>query len=358
MPLTQSNSKIGLTLGTRPEIIKCASLINELAFRGEDYVVIHTNQHYDWDLDMQFFEELGLPLPDHNLGIGSGAHGEQTARMMAEIEKVIEAEGITHMVVQGDTNSGLAGALVAAKALKRVIHVEAGLRSNDLRMPEEINRRIIDHISHDLFPPTETARKVLEDESVTGRIHLVTGNTSVDSVLEYSDKSRLPVSERENQILVTLHRPENVDDPRILKGILRAIDQVARSHDLRVVLPLHPRTRAQLEKHALKLPTTISEAPLLSFRELLYMQATSRLIMTDSGGIQEEACVLGSPCVVIRTHTDRPETVEVGAAELAGVDEEEIVASAGRMLSLERFDWDQPYGDGQAGRKIAEALLG
>lgn len=356
--MTQSSSKIGVTLGTRPEIIKCASLINELSSRDEEYVVIHTNQHYDWALDMQFFEELELPLPEYNLGIGSGSHGDQTARMMAEIEKVVVAEDITHMVVQGDTNSGLAGALVASKALRRVVHVEAGLRSNDLRMPEEVNRRIIDHISHDLFPPTEPAREVLEDESVAGLIHPVTGNTSVDSVLEYCDKIRIPLNERENQILVTLHRPENVDEPRILEGILSGIDQVARSYDLRAVLPLHPRTRAQLEKHGLKLPMTISEVPLLSFRELLDMQATSRLVMTDSGGIQEEACVLGSPCVVIRTHTDRPETIEVGAAELAGVDEEGIVGAAGRMLSLESVEWEQPYGDGQAGKRIVEALLG
>lgn len=348
--------KLAIVLGTRPEIIKLAPVIEEAAARGLDTVLIHTNQHYDWDLDAQFFAEMELPEPDLNLHVGSGGHGEQTAKMLTAIEEAIEAHEITHVVVQGDTNSGLAGALAAAKLLRRVIHVEAGLRSYDMRMPEELNRRLIDHISHDLFPPTDTAHGVLTRESVSGTVHDPSGNTVVDAVLRYAPRSGVPIAERDGRILLTLHRPENVDDEEILRSILGAVAQVAADNDLDVVFPAHPRTRERMERFGVELPPRIELAPLKSFRELLALQSGARLVMTDSGGVQEEACVLGSPAVVLRTHTDRPETIEVGAARLGGVEREGILAAAEAMLELEHVDWPQPFGDGTSSRAIFDAL--
>jgi UDP-N-acetylglucosamine 2-epimerase (non-hydrolysing) len=349
--------KIGIVLGTRPEIIKLAPVIDEVRARSLESFLIHTNQHYDRELDAQFFEEMELPAPDLNLRVGSGKHGEQTAKMLAAIEVAVEAEGITHVVVQGDTNSGLAGALAGAKLLRRVAHVEAGLRSYDMRMPEELNRRLIDHISSDLFPPTATAHAVLEGERVPGQVHEPSGNTVVDAVLRYAPRSGVPIAEREPRILMTMHRPENVDDETTLRAIITAVEQVAEERDLAVTFPAHPRTRERLERFGIELPARIKLAPLKSFRELLALQATSRLVMTDSGGVQEESCVLGSPCVVMRSHTDRPETIEVGAARLGGVETEAIVAAAEEMLGVERIDWAQPFGDGSSSRTIVDALV-
>ncbi len=349
--------RIGIVLGTRPEIIKLAPVIEEVRSRSLDLFLIHTNQHYDWELDAQFFEEMELPAPDLNLQVGSGGHGEQTAKMLAAIEAAVETEELTNVVVQGDTNSGLAGALAAAKLLRRVAHVEAGLRSYDMRMPEELNRRLIDHISDDLFPPTATAHAVLTAESVPGRVHDPSGNTVVDAVLRYAPRSGVPIAEREARILMTLHRPENVDDEQTLRSILGAVEQVAEERKLDVVFPAHPRTRERLQRFGIELPRRIELAPLKSFRELLALQAGVRLVMTDSGGVQEEACVLGSPCVVLRSHTDRPETIDVGASRLGGIEREGIVAAAEEMLAVDRVDWEQPFGDGSSSRTIIDALV-
>lgn len=348
--------KVGIVLGTRPEIIKLAPVIEEIESRSFERFLIHTNQHYDWELDAQFFEEMELPQADLNLRVGSGGHGEQTAKMLAAIEAAILKEDLTHVVVQGDTNSGLAGALAAAKLLRRVAHVEAGLRSYDMRMPEELNRRLIDHISDDLFPPTETAHRVLTGESVPGRVYDPSGNTVVDAVLRYAPRSAVPIAEREPRVLMTLHRPENVDDEGTLRTIVAAVAEVAGERDLDVVFPAHPRTRERLSRFGIELPPRIELAPLKSFRELLALQAESRLVMTDSGGVQEESCVLGSPCVVLRSHTDRPETIDVGAARLGGVEREGILVAAEEMLALDRVDWDQPFGDGSSSRQIVDAL--
>jgi UDP-N-acetylglucosamine 2-epimerase (non-hydrolysing) len=348
--------KIGIVLGTRPEIIKLAPVIEEVRARSLDSFLIHTNQHYDWEMDAQFFEEMELPAPDLNLGVGSGPHGRQTAKMLAALEIAIEEQELTHLIVQGDTNSGLAGALAGAKLLRRVAHVEAGLRSYDMRMPEELNRRLIDHISSDLFPPTPIAHGVLVAESVPGYVHDPSGNTVVDAVLRYSSRRAVPIDQREATILMTLHRPENVDHEQTLRSILDAVGQVASGHDLDVIFPAHPRTRERLERFGIPLPPRVEFAPLKSFRELLALQASARLVMTDSGGLQEESCVLGSPCVVVRTHTDRPETVDVGASRLAGVEREGIVAAAEEMLAVRALDWDQPFGDGTSSRSIVDAL--
>jgi len=348
---------IGLTLGTRPEIIKLAPVIQELRARGREHCVVHTNQHYDPELDGRFFEELELPRPDVNLHIGSGPHGGQTGRMLEAIERAIAERGITQMIVEGDTNSALAGALAAVKASCRVAHVEAGLRSYDTRMPEEINRRVIDHIAHDLFPPTATARDVLAEESVPGRIHEPVGNTAVDSVLRCSPRPALPIAKRERRILLTLHRPENVDSEETLRAILSGVERVAREHGLEIGFPAHPRTRKRMKEFGIDLSERFTITAPQSFGAILKLQSTARLVVTDSGGLQEEACVLQTPCVVVRTHTDRPEAVAAGSAILAGVDEEGIVGASSAMLSMRRIDWPQPFGDGRAARRIVDGLV-
>jgi UDP-N-acetylglucosamine 2-epimerase (non-hydrolysing) len=348
--------KIGVTLGTRPEIIKLAPVIQALRELEQQHWVIHTNQHYDAKLDRRFFEELELPTPDVNLNVGSGSHGLQTARMLEAIERSIGEQRLTHMIVQGDTNSGLAGALAASKLACQVVHVEAGLRSYDPRMPEEINRRLIDHISDDLFPPTETAREVLLREAVVGRVHEPLGNTVVDAVLSIAPVPAIPLAERDPRILLTLHRPENVDDETTLRSILNAVGGAARQHDLAVTFPAHPRTLKRMEQFGVSLPERIAIISPQSFSDVLGLQASARLVITDSGGLQEEACVLRTPCVVVRTHTDRPEALSAGSAVLAGTDEEGIAVAVAEMLANGRTDWPQPFGDGTAGRRIVEAL--
>lgn len=348
--------KIGLILGTRPEIIKLAPVIQELCARQQDHCVIHTNQHYDPELDGRFFDELELEPPGIELNIGSGAHGLQTGRMLEAVEQAIVDCGITHVIVQGDTNSGLAGALAAAKLSRSVAHVEAGLRSYDARMPEEINRRLIDHVSHELFPPTATARDVLHGESVAGLVHEPVGNTVVDAVLRYAPRLAVPLDERDGRILLTLHRPENVDCEETLRAILGAVGEVACDHGLGVSFPAHPRTRERLEQFGIALPRPIEIEPPQTFSGILEQEATARLVITDSGGLQEEACVLRTPCVVVRSHTDRPEAVAAGSAILAGTDRSGIVAAASAILSVRRTDWPQPFGDGTAGQQIVDRL--
>lgn len=348
--------RVGIVLGTRPEIIKLAPVVEEVRERGIDHCIIHTNQHYDPELDARLFEEMGLPDPDVKLNVGSGAHGWQTGHMLEAIEVVIAARQVTHTIVQGDTNSGLAGALAAAKLMCPVAHVEAGLRSHDMRMPEEINRRLIDHMSHDLFPPTAAARDTLLSESVPGDVHEPFGNTIVDALLRHAPEWPVPLSEREESVLLTLHRPESVDDEQTLRAILSAVEEVAREHDLAVEFPVHPRTRKRLSEFRVSLPSRVSIARPQSFGETLRLQASARLVITDSGGLQEEACVLGTPCVVARTHTDRPEAIAVGAAVLAGVEGESIVAGSHRILGGSGNDWEQPFGDGSAGKRIVDRL--
>jgi UDP-N-acetylglucosamine 2-epimerase (non-hydrolysing) len=276
--------------------------------------------------------------------------------MLEAVEQAIVDCDITHVIVQGDTNSGLAGALAAAKLSRHVAHVEAGLRSYDSRMPEEINRRLIDHVSHELFPPTATARDVLQGESVAGRVHEPVGNTVVDSVLRYAPRLALPLEERDGRILLTLHRPENVDREEPLRSILDAVGEVARSHGLGVLFPAHPRTRERLRQFGVALPQPIEVVPPQTFHGILELEAAARLVITDSGGLQEEACVLRTPCVVVRAHTDRPEAVAAGSAILAGTDRAGVVAAGSAMLSMRRTDWPQPFGDGTAGQQIVDLL--
>ncbi len=352
-----------IVLGTRPEIIKMSPVIRECESRSIPYFTLHTGQHYSYDMDRIFFRDLKLPEPEFNLDVGSGMHGEQTARILTGVEKILLDKKPDVVIVQGDTNTVLAGALAAAKLHIPVAHVEAGLRSFDRRMPEEINRVIADHISDFLFAPTETARKYLNNEGIPdNKIH-VTGNTVVDAVfqnLEIAQKNRevspgLEGLENGNYIVVTAHRAENVDVKEHLKGILEGLEGVHAETGMPVVFPVHPRTEKMMREFGLTAEGIRFVKP-VGYLEFLRLEAGALLVLTDSGGLQEEACILGVPCVTLRENTERPETIDAGSNVLAGTSTHEIIEQARNMLAKQP-DWKNPYGNGHAGKYMVDILV-
>lgn len=348
---------IAIVLGTRPEIIKQSPIIRECIAKHLDYFILHTGQHYSYEMDQAFFSELELPEPKYNLDVGSGTHAEQTGRIMTGIEHVLMEEQPDIVLVQGDTNTVLAGALAAVKLHIKVGHVEAGLRSFDRMMPEEINRVVADHISDYLFAPTETARQNLLNEGIEDNKICVTGNTIVDAVFQNMDiaKKRANILNTlsirpKNYFLVTAHRQENVDSPEILKNIIRGLEAIHKEYSQPVIFPMHPRTRKMVEQFNIPLSGITVIEP-TGFLEFLQLESNASLILTDSGGVQEESCILGVPCVTLRNTTERPETIAVGSNMLAGTDAQRIVDAASVMLSLKK-EWENPYGDGKAGERI------
>jgi len=353
---------ISIVLGTRPEIIKMSPVIRECEEKGLDYFILHTGQHYSYEMDRVFFDELELPQPKYNLDVGSGTHAEQTGRIMIGVEKVLMKERPDIVLVQGDTNTTLAGALAAAKLQIKVGHVEAGLRSFDRRMPEEINRVLTDHISDYLFAPTENAKQNLLREGLDGSRIYVTGNTIVDAVYQNLEIAKKKVSvlkdlglKPEGYFLVTAHRQENVDVKERLEGILKGLELIRQEFSMPVVFPMHPRTRRRIREFGLSLDGIEVINP-LGFLEFLQLEANARLVLTDSGGVQEETCILKVPCVTLRDNTERPETLEVGSNVLAGTDPESILESVRIMLDRER-SWENPFGDGRAGERIVRIIL-
>ncbi|HEY76495.1 MAG TPA: UDP-N-acetylglucosamine 2-epimerase (non-hydrolyzing) [Thermoflexia bacterium] len=356
--------RIAIILGTRPEIIKMSPVIRECERRGLDFFILHTGQHYDFALDEVFFRDLDLPQPRYNLRIGSASHGMQTGRILIGIEEVLIQERPDVVLVQGDTNTVVAGALAAVKLHIPVGHVEAGLRSYDRQMPEEINRIVADHISDYLFAPTEKARGILLREGIPDEQISVTGNTIVDAVYQ-----NLALAERERDILerlglergryllVTIHRQENVDYKERLDGILEGLRLVYESFRLPLLCPVHPRTRRRIREFGLQWPEGVRVIEPVGYLQFLLMERQARLVLTDSGGVQEEACILGVPCVTLRDNTERPETLEVGSNVLAGARSEVIVCRVGEMLDL-TSGWPNPFGDGQAGKRIVDSVLG
>ncbi|HLE97126.1 MAG TPA: UDP-N-acetylglucosamine 2-epimerase (non-hydrolyzing) [Candidatus Thermoplasmatota archaeon] len=347
-----------LILGTRPEIIKLSPVIREYRARGLPWSVVHTGQHYSYEMDRVFFDELGLPDPEHNLEIGSGTHGVQTGRMLPAIEAVLMKERPRWVLVQGDTNTVLAGALAAAKLGIRVGHVEAGLRSYDRSMPEELNRVVADHVADLLFAPTRLSAEILAKEGIPAARVLVTGNTVVDAVLANAKLARDPLGPmgltRGGFLLLTAHRQENVDDAARFRSLVAGAAAAGRDLGLPVVYPAHPRARKMLE--GFKLETEgIRVVDPLGYLEFLALEAAARLVLTDSGGVQEECCILKVPCVTLRDNTERPETVHVGANQLAGVDSDRIRKAARDMSSRPRT-WENPFGDGRAGARIVDAV--
>jgi len=353
--------KIAVVLGTRPEIIKFSPVIRECERLGLNYFILHTGQHYSYSMDRVFFEQLELLEAKYNLDVGSGSHGEQTGKMLMGVEKVLLREKPTIVLVEGDTNTVLAGALAAVKLGVKVGHVEAGLRSYDRQMPEEINRVLADHCSDLLFAPTEKSRQTLLGEGISCEKIFVTGNTIVDAVYLNLDIAKRKVNvleeldvEADGYFLVTVHRQENVDNEKRFRGILEGLELVNKEFGLPVIYPIHPRARKQLKAFGIAVNGVRIVDP-LDYLSFLILESNARLVLTDSGGVQEETCILGVPCVTLRYNTERLETLEVGSNVLAGTEPDEIVKKVDFMLNKGR-GWPNPFGDGKAGQRIVELL--
>lgn len=360
--------KIAFIIGTRPEIIKMSPLIDEVDKRGIDYILIHTGQHYDYEMSQQFFLDLELSQPHYNIGVGSDSHGKQTAVMMEGIEKVLLREKPDIVLVQGDTNAVLAGALVAAKLHIAVGHVEAGLRSYDKTMPEEINRMVADVCTNLFFVPTEETAINLLFEGISPEDIFITGNTVVDACyrnLKIASKTSQIMSQLkiDGDILsLTLHRAENVDDQERLENIVEALLKIV---GLTIVFPAHPRTVKTLKEFGLyskleKAPHIMMIKP-VGYLDFLILQSNSKLMITDSGGIQEEAITLNIPCLTLRYNTERPETVEAGGNILVGSDSEKITDTVSTILADQGLyqrmkEATNPYGDGTTSQQILDAI--
>jgi UDP-N-acetylglucosamine 2-epimerase (non-hydrolysing) len=352
---------IAVVLGTRPEIIKMAPVIRECQRKKLDYFVLHTGQHYTYSMDRIFFDQLDLPQPKYNLDIGSGSHAQQTGKILASIEKVLLEEQPEIVLVEGDTNTVMAAALAASKMNINVGHVEAGLRSYDRRMPEEINRVVADHVSDYLFAPTATSKKNLLEEGIAEEKIYVTGNTIVDSVYQNLQIAKKKVDvlpdfnlKSKEYFLVTSHRQENVDRPERFLGIIQGLELIAREFSFPIIFPIHPRTSKMVDKFGLELEGLEVIDP-LGFLEFLQLEAKARLVLTDSGGVQEETCILGVPGIPMRDNTERPETLAVGANILVGTEPLKILNGAKKMLEIDT-NLENPFGDGTAGARIVQIV--
>jgi len=354
---------LAVVVGTRPEIIKMAPVIKELEQQGLPFYFIHTGQHLDYNMSLQFIEELNLPKPDYTFKLKNRRPAAQIGEMMAKLDRVLRRLKIKLLLIQGDTNTMLAAALTAVKLGVKVGHIEAGLRSYDWRMPEEHNRRMVDHVSDYLFAPTERAKNNLIEEHVYGKIY-VTGNTVIDAVTRY-----LPLAEKQSSImktikfkgfaLATIHRAENVDNYSALKNLI----EVFLESPLPVVFPVHPRTEKRLKLFHLtrKLAESrnVQLLPPQGYFNFLLLMKNCKLILTDSGGLQEEATApcIRKPVLVLRISTERPEAVEAGFARVVGIDKNSILKSISEILN-EKLNLPaiSPFGDGRASQKIVNII--
>jgi len=345
--------KVLSIVGARPQFVKCAPVSRELRKVHEE-VLVHTGQHYDYGLSEVFFRDLGIPTPDYHLEIGSGSHGVQTGRMLAAIEDVLVKEEPGIVLVYGDTNSTLAGALAAAKMHVPVAHVEAGLRSFDRRMPEEVNRVLTDHCSDLLFCPTATAVRNLAAEGITAGVHL-TGDVMVDALQQNltlaKERSTDPGLSPKGYYLATVHRAGNTDDPAALRAIMEAFSRL----DIPVVFPVHPRTRKKLAEYGIAPAANVRLVEPLPYFEMLALLSGARAVLTDSGGVQKEAYILEVPCVTLRENTEWVETVEDGWNVLVGTDADRIVLEADAAGSARRGHSTR-FGDGHAAVRIAAII--
>ncbi|HYG82200.1 MAG TPA: UDP-N-acetylglucosamine 2-epimerase (non-hydrolyzing) [Pyrinomonadaceae bacterium] len=362
--------KVLNVVGARPNFMKVAPIVEAMRRRAGEFapLVVHTGQHYDAQMSDAFFRDLGLPEPDIHLGVGSGSHAAQTAAVMQSFEPVVVREKPDWVLVVGDVNSTLACALVCAKLLVKVAHVEAGLRSRDRTMPEEINRLLTDQIADLLLTPSRDADENLKAEGIPDwRIRFV-GNVMIDSLfnqLRRAEQSTvredLGVAGRDYAAL-TLHRPSNVDDPQTFGRILDALEEVSRR--LPVIFPVHPRTRKALAESGLA--SRVARAPNLrlieplGYLDFLRLYSGARLVLTDSGGIQEETTALGIPCLTLRENTERPVTVELGTNVVVGTDAQRIISAAQAALDAPRDGGPAvvpPLWDGRTADRILDALL-
>jgi UDP-N-acetylglucosamine 2-epimerase (non-hydrolysing) len=367
--------KICIIYGTRPEIIKLSPLIRYCREKKIDFFCIHTGQHYSYQMDEIFFKELNLPLPKYKLHIKSKApymQGNHTGKMMMEIEEILLREMPYCVVVQGDTNTVLAGAMTAEKISTthnftgfniKVAHVEAGLRSYDRNMPEEVNRFIADHLSDFLFTPTAKQKSLLIKEGVPQKWIYVTGNTIVDAVEQILTQAEAKSSileklnlKSKSYILLTLHRQENVDSRKVFGDILKGLVLAGKKFNLPVIFPMHPRTVKMVKRFNLTLPECIKTITPVGFLDFIWLEANAFLVMTDSGGLQEESCILKVPCVTLRNNTERPETVSVGSNIVSGTNPQRIFKAAIKMSKTKK-SWRNPFGDGKAGERMVKILL-
>jgi UDP-N-acetylglucosamine 2-epimerase (non-hydrolysing) len=353
--------RIAIILGTRPEIVKCSPIIRECERLELDFFILHTGQHYSYSMDKVFFEQLELPQAKYNLDVGSGLHGKQTGKMLAGIEEILIQESPDVVLVEGDTNTVLAGALAAAKLGIKVGHVEAGLRSYDRKMPEETNRVLTDHCSDYLFAPTEKSKQILLHEGIAKKQVFMVGNTVVDAVHQ-----NLKIAESKTQILnrlslkadeyllATAHRQENVDHKTRFTGLIKGLQRVQKEFDIPLIYPIHPRAKKQLELFTIDTKGLKLIEP-LDYLSFLQLETHAKLVLTDSGGMQEETCVLRVPCVTLRDNTERPETLDVGANILAGTDPDRILEAA-KVSVAKKKTWINPFGNGDTATKIIKIL--
>ena len=379
--------KIITVIGARPQIIKAAAISRAIKNNFSDKileVIVHTGQHYDENMSQIFFEELEIPFPNFNLNVGSGSHGEQTAKMLEGLENIYVQEKPDAVIVYGDTNSTIAGALAASKIHIPVIHIEAGLRSFNKAMPEEINRIACDHMSTLLFTPSETGHRNLLNEGIKNdqkeaasidnpKIYLC-GDIMYDNSLYFSAMSEqkseilkeLEIT-TDGFILCTIHRDTNTDDPANLNAIFRALLRIQKTSNLKIVLPLHPRTKEKLNSHLDEnLLTEINQnknfkiIPPTGFLDIISLEKNARLIITDSGGLQKEAFFFQKPCVILREQTEWIEIIENGNALIAGANELKIISSVETLFKRTDFTYPNLYGDGNAAnficKKITEEL--
>jgi UDP-N-acetylglucosamine 2-epimerase (non-hydrolysing) len=356
---SKSMSLICQVVAARPNFMKMAPVILEARRRGLRQIVVHTGQHYDAQMSESFIAGLGLPKPDFNLAVSSGSHAEQTARVLVGFEKVCEVQKPDLVVVAGDVNSTLACALVAAKLLIPVAHVESGLRSFDRSMPEEINRLLTDQMASLLFTTEESGTLNLLREGIpANRIHFV-GNSMIDSLRAHLQKALAKEPWRQFQLqprsygVVTLHRPGNVDDPQVFREIAAALRDIGE--ELTLIFPVHPRTRQRIDHYKLDLSGVRMLAP-AGYLDFLGLMARAALVLTDSGGIQEETTALRIPCVTLRRNTERPVTLQCGMNRLAGVRRPDIIRAAREALTSKRRVVPPELWDGRAGTRIVETI--
>lgn len=365
--------KIATILGTRPEIIKMAPIIDEISNRGINQIILHTGQHYDKEMSDNFFRDLELQTPNYNIHVGSGTHGKQTGLMMKGIEEILLKEKPDIVLVQGDTNAVLAGALVASKLHIAVGHVEAGLRSFDMTMPEEVNRRAADVTSRMYFIPTEQSAINLLAEGFSRKDMFITGNTVVDACFRHLEIAKkrgfeeesladIGIEDMDNILTLTMHRAENVD---VKERVLNIIGALKELDDMNIIFPIHPRTRNTLENFGVfdelnELEHVHIIKP-IGYLDFLLLTSKSSLILTDSGGLQEEAITLNIPALTLRYNTERPETVTAGGNILVGADKQLILENARKIIDDEEFangmkNAPNPYGQGDAAKLTVDAI--
>lgn len=361
----RKNQFMHLTIiaGARPNFVKIAPIIHAISHHNDqgaakiDFCLVHTGQHYDEKMSGSFFKDLNIPLPDVNLNVGSHSHAEQTAKIMVAFEKHLMNQPTDCVLVVGDVNSTMACAIVAKKLGVKVVHVEGGLRSRDMRMPEEINRLLTDSITDYFFTTSALADTNLLNEGVRADRIFMVGNTMIDSLVNSLDKAVMPKVEHDiataEYILLTLHRPSNVDDDHKLETLIETIDKIASG--VKVLFPIHPRTASKLTN--IERFDNIEFLSPLPYLEFLYLMKNAKAVVTDSGGIQEETTYLKVPCLTLRENTERPETIEIGSNQLIGND---LVALEKSLTAILSGNWKKgevpPLWDGNASKRIVDHL--